>query len=172
METKLDGIRPTVTSTSKSKKIQVGNVTASVDFGGESPSVSISIDGQQSPILQDLPNRGYVLDGSGIAHYTRYNRNTLYVGLGEKAAPMNLSGRRFELSATDSFGYDVYRTDPLYKNIPFLINATPDGCVATFSTSQGRGQYSIGSEMDGMVSGHCPHPPLLPDANGLPVGVL
>ncbi|KAH6853129.1 glycoside hydrolase family 31 protein [Chaetomium sp. MPI-CAGE-AT-0009] len=150
METKLDGVQSTVTSTDKSKKIQIGYLTANVDFAGETPLVSISIEGQQFPILQDLPNRSYVVDGEGIAHYTRYNRKTLHVGLGEKAAPMNLSGRRFELSATDSFGYDVYRTDPLYKNIPLLINATPDGCVATFSTSQGRGQYSIGSEMDGM----------------------
>ncbi|KAH8673189.1 glycosyl hydrolases family 31-domain-containing protein [Ilyonectria robusta] len=72
------------------------------------------------------------------------------MGLGEKAAPMDLSGRRFQLSATDSFGYDVHRTDPLYKNIPLLINATPQGCVAMFSTSHTRGEYSIGSEMDGM----------------------
>ena len=63
---------------------------------------------------------------------------------------MNLSGRRFQLSATDSFGYDNYRTDPLYKNIPLLINATPQGYVALFSTSHARGEYSIGSEMDGM----------------------
>jgi alpha-glucosidase (family GH31 glycosyl hydrolase) len=63
---------------------------------------------------------------------------------------MDLSGRRFELSCIDSFGYDVYKTDPLYKNIPLLINATPQGCVAMFSTSHSRGSYSVGSEMDGM----------------------
>ena len=150
MSTNLDGVRPTVTFSDTSKKIQIGEITANVDFASETPLVSISLEGQQFPILQDLPNRSYVADGEGIAHYTRYNRKTLHLGLGEKAAPMNLSGRRFELSSTDSFGYDVHRTDPLYKNIPLLINATPDGCVATFSTSQGRGQYSIGSEMDGM----------------------
>jgi len=150
METEMGGVMPTVTLTGKSKTIQIGDITAQVDFAGETPLVSISIKGQQFPILQDLPNRSYVVDGEGIAHYTRYNRKTLHVGLGEKAAPMDLSGRRFELSTTDSFGYDVYRTDPLYKNIPLLINATPEGCVATFSTSQGRGQYSVGSEMDGM----------------------
>ncbi|KAG7286516.1 hypothetical protein NEMBOFW57_008827 [Staphylotrichum longicolle] len=150
METEMEGAVPTVTSTDKGKRIQIGDITAHVDFAGETPLVSISIEDQRFPIFQDLPNRSYVVDGEGIAHYTRYNRQTLHVGLGEKAAPMDLSGRRFELSATDSFGYDVYRTDPLYKNIPLLINATPDGCVATFSTSQGRGQYSVGSEMDGM----------------------
>lgn len=102
------------------------------------------------PILQDLPFRSYVVDGSGAAHYTRYKHGTLHVGLREKAAPMDLSGRKLEISATDSFGYDVYRTDPLYKNFPLLINATSSGCVATFSSSNTRGLYSIGSEMDGM----------------------
>jgi alpha-glucosidase (family GH31 glycosyl hydrolase) len=103
-----------------------------------------------APLHEDLPHRSYTVNGEGVAHYSRYHRNTLYVGLGEKAAPMNLAGRRFELSATDSFGYDVYRTDPLYKNIPLLINATPQGCVATFSTTHSRGHYSVGCEMDGM----------------------
>ncbi|KAJ4291903.1 hypothetical protein N0V90_009800 [Kalmusia sp. IMI 367209] len=63
---------------------------------------------------------------------------------------MDLSNRHFVLSATDSFGYDVHRTDPMYKHIPLLINATPSGCVASFSTSHARGYYSVGSEMDGM----------------------
>ncbi|PVH98090.1 glycoside hydrolase family 31 protein [Periconia macrospinosa] len=63
---------------------------------------------------------------------------------------MNLSNRHFVLSATDCFGYDVYRTDPMYKHIPLLINATPDGVVGVFSTSHARGFYSVGSEMDGL----------------------
>lgn len=142
----------TVTSSEKSKLIKVGDFKARVDWNGLTPHITISIDGDasQQPLHSDIPDRAYVLDGHGIAHYSRYKRGTLHVGLGEKAAPMNLSGRRFQLSATDSFGYDVYRTDPLYKNIPLLINATPHGCVAHFSTSHTRGEYSIGSEMDGM----------------------
>ncbi|KAL1876343.1 hypothetical protein VTK73DRAFT_9586 [Phialemonium thermophilum] len=141
---------PVVASSDKAKDVRIGDITARVDWAGTSPLVSVTIGDASVPIHQDLPHRGYAMDGAGVAHYSRYNRGTLYVGLGEKAAPMNLAGRRFELSATDSFGYDVYRTDPLYKNIPLLINATPRGCVATFSTSNTRGEYSIGAEMDGM----------------------
>jgi alpha-glucosidase (family GH31 glycosyl hydrolase) len=63
---------------------------------------------------------------------------------------MNLSNRHFILSATDCFGYDVYRSDPLYKHIPLLINVTPKGCVAMFSTSHSRGTWSVGSEIDGL----------------------
>ncbi|KAJ4358860.1 hypothetical protein N0V95_002713 [Ascochyta clinopodiicola] len=132
------------------KSFQMNNVTASIDWTTGPPLLALGFAGQDAPIHSDLPHRAYVADGTGIAHYTRYNKGTLHVGLGEKAAPMDLSNRHFVLSATDSFGYDVYRTDPLYKHIPLLINATPHGCVGVFSSSHARGFYSIGSEMDGM----------------------
>ncbi|KAF2118090.1 glycosyl hydrolases family 31-domain-containing protein [Lophiotrema nucula] len=149
-ERSLNGVNWSSSSTSTSQALSVGNVQASVDWRNGLPEVALTFAGHSAPIHYDLPNRSYVADGSGIAHYTRYNKGTLHVGLGEKAAPMDLSNRHFVLSATDSFGYDVYRTDPLYKHIPLLINATSDGCVGIFSTSHARGFYSVGSEMDGM----------------------
>ena len=138
-----------ITNPSEHERVfQSEQIEAKVEWT-EAPIVSIGFVGQ-TPLHTDLPFRSYVLDGSGIAHYTRYHRGSLHVGLGEKAAPMDLSGRHFTLSATDCFGYDVHRTDPMYKHIPLLIRATPDGVVATFSTSHARGYYSVGSEMDGM----------------------
>ncbi|KAL6704876.1 hypothetical protein ACN47E_007559 [Coniothyrium glycines] len=139
-----------ITSTSTSKSFIIDGVTASVDWATGLPLVALTLPGQQAPIHADLPNRSYAADGTGIAHYTKYNFGTLHLGLGEKPAPMDLSNRHFVLSATDSFGYDVHRTDPMYKHIPLLINATPEGCVGIFSTSHARGYYSVGSEMDGM----------------------
>ncbi|CAM1504993.1 Fc.00g106300.m01.CDS01 [Cosmosporella sp. VM-42] len=147
----LKNVSISATSSQASKTIQLDDILATVDWNDGAPVVSVALTGsRQTPLHHDLPHRSYVVDSTGIAHYSRYNPGSLYVGLGEKAAPMNLAGRKFELSATDSFGYDIYRTDPLYKNIPLLINATPSGCIALFSTSQGRGTYSIGAEMDGM----------------------
>lgn len=139
------------TNTSESARtFAIGGVNAAVDWSSGLPLVSITLDGQKSPIHADLPHRSYAADGPGVVHYTKYNHGTLHLGLGEKAAPMDLSNRHFTLSATDSFGYDVHRTDPLYKHIPLLINATPNGVVGIFSTSHARGYYSVGSEMDGM----------------------
>lgn len=137
-------------SNAASKSILLDGVVATVDWSSGLPLVSLTLPGQNAPIHSDLPNRSYAADGMGIAHYTKYNTNTLHLGLGEKPAPMDLSNRHFVLSATDSFGYDVHRTDPMYKHIPLLINATPQGCVGIFSTSHARGYYSVGSEMDGM----------------------
>ena len=141
------------------KEISDGEAIASVEWSG-APVVSVRLDSTQEPLHSDLPFRSYGFDGSGISHYTKYNRNTLHVGLGEKAAPLNLSDRRFAIDATDCFGYDVYKTDPMYKHIPLLINATPQGCVATFSSSHSRGSYCIGSEMDGLW-GHFKVSPVL-----------
>jgi alpha-glucosidase (family GH31 glycosyl hydrolase) len=147
--TNFTGLKPSSESLDCKKTIRVGDVTATVDWTGP-PIVSLQLAGQQSPIHRDLEFRSYAVDSTGIAHYTRYKRGTLHVGLGEKAAPMNLSNRHFILSATDSFGYDCYRTDPLYKHIPLLINATPEGCTGIFSASHSRGTYAVGSEIDGL----------------------
>ena len=153
--TNLDDVNVAVKdSTSTTKTVEVGDVTASVDWA-QTPVVSLSYQGQgkehdEKPLYKDLPLRSYVADGTGIAHYTEHDRDALHVGLGEKRAPMDLSGRHFQLSATDSFGYDVYTTDPLYKHIPLLVKATPTGCVAVFSTTHGRGSWAVGSEVDGL----------------------
>ncbi|KAI9664072.1 MAG: hypothetical protein M1821_007563 [Bathelium mastoideum] len=142
-------VKPVETSNEHQKDFEIGGIKISVEWS-KAPVVSISTPDSEEMLFQDLPFRSYTVDGSGICHYTRFKKHTLHVGLGEKAAPMNLQNRGFELSATDSFGYDVYRTDPLYKHIPLLINAMPQGCVALFSTSHCRGKYAVGSEMDGL----------------------
>ncbi|KAF2791712.1 glycoside hydrolase family 31 protein [Melanomma pulvis-pyrius CBS 109.77] len=136
--------------TPTSQTINLSDISATVDWSNGPPEIALTFAGQETPIHSDLPHRSYVADGTGVAHYTRYNNGTLHLGLGEKPAPMDISNRHFVLSATDSFGYDVHRTDPMYKHIPLLINATPNGCVGIFSTSHARGFYSVGSEMDGM----------------------
>jgi alpha-glucosidase (family GH31 glycosyl hydrolase) len=145
----LKDISPIATSTNNQKTIELGDITAVVDWT-DSPVISIFMDDEQKPIHRDLNYRSYALDSRGVAHYTSYKRHTLHVGLGEKAAPMNLSNRHFLLSATDCFGYDVYRTDPMYKHIPLLINVTSNGCAAIFSTSHSRGTWAVGSEVDGL----------------------
>lgn len=142
----LSAIKSASQSAHSKTTLNIGDVEATLDWT-DSPVVSLKLDGQEKPLHRDLQYRSYAVDSSGISHYTWYKRDTLHVGLGEKAAPMNLANRHFILQVTDSFGYDAYRTDPLYKHIPLLINVTPEGCVAMFSTSHSRGTYSVGSEV-------------------------
>lgn len=88
-----NGVHAPEPMSEKRKQIFNGDVVACIDFE-DVPVVTIGFQNQKQPLYSDLPFRSYVLDGPGVAHYTRYNKNTLHVGLGEKAAPMNLSNRK------------------------------------------------------------------------------
>ncbi|KAF6824492.1 neutral alpha-glucosidase ab precursor [Colletotrichum plurivorum] len=146
------------TPSDSSRSFTTSAAKANIDWSN-APILSLHLgkDGAGKPLHQDLPFRSYSADGPGIAHYTAYKKGTLHVGLGEKAAPMDLSGRGFAITASDTFGYDAYRTDPLYKHIPLLINITPEGVVGIFSTAHSRSTWSIGSELDGMWGAYKVH---------------
>lgn len=131
------------------QQFELGDVTASVEWT-DTPVISLRWTGSKELLHTDLPYRSYVIDGDGVAHYTRHDRNALHVGLGEAAAPMDLTGRDFKVDATDCFGYEVYKTNPMYKHMPFLVKATPQGCVAIVSSSYSRASWSVGSEIDGL----------------------
>lgn len=53
-----------------------------------------------------------------IRHRFKNPKKAAYMGLGDKACGVNLSGRRFENWCTDAFGFDK-DTDPLYRAVPF-----------------------------------------------------
>ncbi|OLN87680.1 Neutral alpha-glucosidase AB [Colletotrichum chlorophyti] len=146
------------TTSEKSQSFTTSSAKAVIEWQN-TPILSLYLgkDATGKPIHQDLPFRSYAADGPGIAHYSVYKKGTLHVGLGEKAAPMDLSGRGFIISASDTFGYDAYRTDPLYKHIPLLINVTPEGVVGIFSTAHSRSSWAIGSELDGMWGAYKVH---------------
>lgn len=116
-----------------------------------SPGSSSSSDsGSRKPLYRDLEYRSYASDSNGVSHYSVLRQGSMHFGLGEKAAPLDLSGRGFQIAASDTFGYDSYKTDPLYKHIPFLVDAGPDGAVGLFSTSHARSHWAVGSEIDGL----------------------
>ena len=140
---------PEWTGDGPSRQLTLAGITAHLDWN-YCPRLSLRWTNSSTWLHRDLQYRSYALDSTGIAHYSEYIKDTLHVGLGEKAAPMDLSDRHFILAASDTFGYNVHRTDPLYKHIPLLINATPAGCTASFSTSHSRGTWSVGSEIDGL----------------------
>ncbi|KAJ9662049.1 hypothetical protein H2198_001591 [Neophaeococcomyces mojaviensis] len=133
------------------RTFQTEDVTASVEWADGCPTVSLAWkDSPRQKLHADLPYRSYAIDGTGVAHYTQHDRSALHVGLGEAAAPMDLTGRSFKVDATDCFGYEVYKTNPMYKHMPFLVKATPQGCVAIVSSSYSRGSWSVGAEIDGL----------------------
>jgi alpha-glucosidase (family GH31 glycosyl hydrolase) len=99
---------------------------------------------------QDIKNRAYVLDGSGVYHYMSRKTNEVYCGLGERTGNLNLHGRRFRLEGFDSMGYDAERTDPLYKHCPFYLTLSKDTRIAygLFYNNMSRTVVDLGAEID------------------------
>ncbi|WVQ79018.1 hypothetical protein IAT38_001110 [Cryptococcus sp. DSM 104549] len=80
------------------------------------------IGGTRTRVVGDLPNRSYALTDKGIMRHWWVEPDNLHLGLGEKAAPLDLSNRSFHNHGSDSAAYDAYQTDPLYKHTPYLIS--------------------------------------------------
>ncbi|KAF2222383.1 hypothetical protein BDZ85DRAFT_282453 [Elsinoe ampelina] len=99
------------------KNFETGGITTSVDWTG-APIVTLGWVGSEELLHSDLPYQSYLVDGSGIAHYTRHDREALHVGLGEVAAPMDLTARSFKIDATDCFGYEPNKTSTRYEHMP------------------------------------------------------
>ncbi len=106
-------------------------------------------------VLRDLRARSYALTEHGMTRHWSLDRTRLHLGLGEKAAPIDLTGRKFTLHATDAAWYDSYRTDPLYKHTPFLISTprpTKDGQQGlTYAIVHGTNSiatWDVGGEID------------------------
>jgi len=111
--------------------------------------------GDDKLVLHDLRARSYALTEHGVIRHWSLDRTRLHLGLGEKAAPIDLTGRKFTLHATDAAWYDSYRTDPLYKHTPFLISTprpTEDGQVrltyAIFHGTNSIATWDVGGEID------------------------
>ena len=81
------------------------------------------VSSQPVRLLGDLPGRSYALSEHGFVRHWWMERENIHVGLGEKAGPVNLTGRSFHIHGTDAAGYDAFEGDPLYKHTPFLISA-------------------------------------------------
>ena len=86
-----------------------------------------------SRLLSDVPVRSYALTEHGVLRHYSIDLARLHLGLGERAAPLDLTSRNFQLHGTDAAIYDTYDSDPLYKHTPFLISA-PRGGAADSST--------------------------------------
>jgi alpha-glucosidase (family GH31 glycosyl hydrolase) len=76
--------------------------------------------------------------------------------MGEKAGPLDLTGRSFQLHGQDSAGYDAMEGDPLYKHTPYLISSPrpnasgeiPTSSYAIYHPSNSFGTWDVGKQHD------------------------
>lgn len=113
------------------------------------------LDGAWVRLCADLPCRSYALTEHGIMRHWLLERDNVHFGLGEKGAPLDLSGRSFSVWGTDAACYDAYAGDPLYKHTPFLISAprpvrgqpTPSA-YAIYHASNANAHWDLGRHHD------------------------
>ena len=112
-------------------------------------------DGTKKAVIRDLGSRSYALTEHGVIRHWRLDKSRVHLGLGEKAAPIDLTGRSFTMHATDAALYDSYGTDPLYKHTPFLISTPkPDQngnhglTYAIFHATNSIATWDVGREID------------------------
>lgn len=107
------------------------------------------------PVVRDLRTRSYALTQNGMMRHWMLDRTRVHLGLGEKAAPIDLTGRSFAIHATDAALYDSYRTDPLYKHTPFLISTPRPSAegkqglsYGIFHATNSVATWDVGGEID------------------------
>ncbi|MEW7311632.1 glycoside hydrolase family 31 protein [Buttiauxella gaviniae] len=106
--------------------------------------------GEWQMLASDRPTSAYLLNahGDGVAHYQRRYKGERYYGLGEKAGPLQRTGKRYEMRNLDAMGYNAESTDPLYKHIPFTITRRPDVSFGMFYDNLSSCWLDLGNEID------------------------
>lgn len=102
-------------------------------------------------IAEDRPTQAYDFGWwDGRAHHYLVRRpGERFYGLGERSGAMDRAGRRFRLTNLDPMGYDAATSDPLYKSIPYVLTAQPDGsCHGSFYDTLARATFDFGQELD------------------------
>ena len=102
-------------------------------------------------LAEDRPTGAYMLGRRDHAHshFLLRDKSERYYGLGEKAGPLERTGRRYEMRNLDAMGYDASSTDPLYKHIPFTITRLASGLAyGLFYDNLAPSWFDMGNELD------------------------
>lgn len=117
------------------------------------PEMDDNNDDEGTLVFSDLPGgrsmaltehgilRHYLLDPAPLTNgdtEAGAGGSVLHFGLGERSAPIDLTGRRFEMHGTDAAHYDAYTSGTLYKHTPFLL-CVPKASQESFRSSSGDG---------------------------------
>ncbi|MFY7777998.1 MAG: TIM-barrel domain-containing protein [Elstera sp.] len=107
-------------------------------------------DGEAEPFLQDRPTQAYLLSRKThvVTHVMARHADERHYGLGDKAGPLDRTGRRFAIDAVDPCGFDAELSDPLYKMLPFFIVDGPRGAHGIYYDNLAKAQVDFGCTLD------------------------
>lgn len=106
--------------------------------------------GEDLPFLRDRPTQAYFrsLKTGVLQHVMARTETERHYGLGDKAGPLDHTGRRFKIDAVDPCGFDAELSDPLYKMLPFVIVDGPAGAHGVFYDNLAVGEMDLGCTID------------------------
>lgn len=122
-----------------------------VRFAVELRNFRISAETDKGLLYRDRSGLSYNFDGElgrGSVHFTDRFKGQRIFGLGDKSGPVNKSGRRYQLAATDSMGFRAAWSDPLYKQIPFYLCQHVVGAYGLYYDTYSNGSVNFGVEHD------------------------
>ncbi|KYP14062.1 glycoside hydrolase family 31 protein [Flavihumibacter sp. CACIAM 22H1] len=79
-------------------------------------------DKYQRLLMSDFKERGLEKDAAKVISYKQLRPDEQFIGLGEKAGPLNRRGRTYTMWNSDRPCY-TSDEDPLYKSIPFFMSS-------------------------------------------------
>ena len=105
---------------------------------------------EAEPFLRDRPTQAYFLSNrsGAVSHAMARDPAERHYGLGDKAGPLDRTGRRFAIDAVDPCGFDAELSDPLYKMLPFFIVDGPRGAHGVFYDTLATGAVDLGCTLD------------------------
>lgn len=106
--------------------------------------------GETVPFLSDRTTQAYLLSRKtgAITHYMTRHADDRHYGLGDKAGPLDRTGRRFAIDAVDPCGFDAELSDPLYKMLPFFIVDGEQGAHGLYYDNLALGSVDLGATID------------------------
>ncbi|MDE2016585.1 MAG: glycoside hydrolase family 31 protein, partial [Hyphomicrobiales bacterium] len=146
----LSGFKPPpviVTDGPSRTTVEAGGLTVEVDHAP--PRVTLRrADG--SIVHEDRPTQAYFVSRKthAFSHFAARRAGDRHYGLGDKAGPLDRTGRRFRHSALDPCGFDAELSDPLYKTLPFLLVSGPDGAHGIFHDNLAPAESDLGRAID------------------------
>lgn len=106
--------------------------------------------GEGRPFLQDRTTQAYFHSRKtgALQHVMARDGKERHYGVGDKAGPLDHTGRRFKIDAVDPCGFDAELSDPLYKMIPFVVVDGPAGTHGIFYDNLAIGEMDLGCTLD------------------------
>lgn len=107
-------------------------------------------EGETAPFLRDRRTQAYFLSRQtgALLHAMERAPDDRHYGLGDKAGPLDRTGRRFAIDAVDPCGFDAELSDPLYKMLPFFIVDGAQGAHGVFYDNLATGAVDLGCTLD------------------------